>query len=182
MVGKGSKWLWGCSIALLLMLAIGVVALFGIRWYVARMVEKDMTPEEIVRMERFFNEPVEIPKTWQEVEPYPDELIEAAMELRNQWKPMEEFPQWFDSSSGPLYKLRQGQALTSEEWDEIGQMVENYEDFLPAVTKFVNLPGYELQAFSGEDAADKLFIVVPNFLLIQRVTKLFCLQAHYLAH
>jgi len=182
MAEKGSKWLWGCSIALLLLLAIVVLTLFGIRWYVARMVEADMTPEEIAQMERFFNEPVEIPKAWQEVEPYPDELTEAAINLQNRWEPMGEFPQWFDSSSGPLYKLRQGQALTSEEWDEMGQMVEYYEDFLPAVTKFVNLPGYELQAFSGKDAADKLFIVVPNFLLIQRVTKLFCLQAYSLAH
>ncbi len=182
MAEKRSKWLWGFSMTLLILVAIVAITIIGIHWYVGWLAEKDMSPEEITAMERFFNEPLEIPKAWQEVEPYPEELIEAAMDLRNRWEPMDEFPQWFNSWNGPVDKLQQGRALTPEEWEEIGRIVEFYQDFLPVVAKFVNLPRYELQAFSGEDAADNLFLVVPDFVMIQRVTKLLCLQANHQAH
>ncbi len=183
MAEKSSKWLWGCCIILLIMVAIVVLAIFGIRWYVGRMVEKDMTPEEIAQMERFFNEPVEIPKAWQEVEPYPDELIEAAMDLHNRWEPMGEFPEWFDSWNGPMDKLQRGHALTPEEWEEIKHVVEFYEDFLPVVAKFVDSPGYQLQSFpkrAPTEGFDDLHL--PDFLMVQRIVKVLCLQAYHQAH
>jgi hypothetical protein len=45
------------------------------------------SPEGAARLEAFFNDPITLPKEWQEVKPFPPDLVEAAESLRNEfWK------------------------------------------------------------------------------------------------
>ena len=115
---KGSfRWLRCCSIFFLVGVLLIIATILGVRWYFNRLIYKDMSPEEIAEMDRFFEEPIGIPEAWQQVEPYSFELIEAAENVRTQWEGLSEPPalvrEWLDSKSPP-----------TDEWETIEQSIK----------------------------------------------------------
>lgn len=177
---KGSfKWLRCCSIVFLIFVLLIVATILGARWYFNQLIHKDMSPEEIAEMERFFEEPIGIPEAWQEVEPFSFELVEAAENVRAKWNALGEPPALLDEDWSAIRdQLRAGKPLSPNQWEAIGQVVETYEDYMAAVTELVNLPEYELQAFPPEEPDD----YKPDFLMMQQTAKLLCLQAYAQGH
>jgi hypothetical protein len=158
-----------CASLLVILVLLYCVGLFVARSYVRR----DMTDEEIAAMERYFDEPVEIPEAWREVEPFPRAVIEAGDRLRNDWSFLAEAENW-ERWGTQVDKLQTGRPMEDEDWTVVEQVVTEHEGVRKAIAELLSATGYELQAFPGSSPdAD-----IPNFLLATLLAKEMALATH----
>ena len=174
---KTLKWLRGCGITLLVLFILLAAGLLVSRYLFRQYMLKRVTPAEYTEMVRFFEEPVELPAEWQQVDPFPEEVLRRSESLYKQWSHLSK-----DKALDSIYRdcfdsLRQGKKLTEDEWKKIEIFFNTNQGFSDDLAGLVATEGYELEAFPSPSPG----IDLPDFLFAQISAKFLCLEAHWLA-
>lgn len=144
------KYLKWFLIVLAVLGVLLVAAVWGLRYYVRR----GMTAAEIAEMDRFFSEPVEIPEEWSKVEPFPEDVVLAAERLRTLCTEpggAQAARSWRET----LERLGRGEDLEPGEREEIEETLQSRGEYFEALIVLASLPGYEMDAFPGNDDEDR---------------------------
>jgi len=156
-------------------LVLGAIAvLYSVGFYaVLAYTRRGMSAEEIAAMDRYFHKPVEIPEQWREVEPFPDELVEAGRRFMDDWGSAAESASYekLDAFFWPLFR---GKAHPPEEWEELEAFLADYRGYRSDLTALVSRDDYEMDAFPGDYG--------PNLLMIHIAAEHLCLESYFLAH
>ena len=158
------------------MVVLTLLIFIGFRVVRNRFVTGRMTPEEKKRMERFFNEPVEIPAEWQEVEPFSPELLRAAKGLAKEWTELQE-NEGLEHLDPLMQRLFEGNTLEHDEWEIVRTVLSDFETLFSEAEAFVKLPDYVLAAFPSVNDDTPAPLACPNFLFAQQLSKMFVLRA-----
>jgi len=177
MNSKGSKWLRGCGIALLILFVLLAGGILIARYLYRQYMLKQVTPAEYAEMQRFFEEPVEIPDEWRQVNPFPPELLRQSEDFYDRWIHLTR-----DKQSDSVYfdhfnSLQNGKKLNEDEWEEIERALNINQGFSDDLAALVATEGYELEAFPRSSLDKDL----PDLLLVFMSAKHLCLEAHWLA-
>jgi hypothetical protein len=169
----------GClTVYAIILLCIVLFLIFGpgvLLHFVRRAA--GMSPAARAEMDRFFEEPVRIPKEWQVVEPFPQEVLDASNRLAQRWTAIEQskgYWEWVNFYD----RLKRGDTLTDEDWAAISRILRQQQAFRQQLSALVELPGYEFEAFPGLESRYRII----DFLLVNVAVKLLCLESYDLAH
>jgi hypothetical protein len=141
-----TKWCLGCGgaafIALLLFVAVYALLILGFRKFIELGQLVPPTAEERAEMERFYDEPVEVPQAWKRVHPVPEEVERLGERICGEFPGIsrELFPERLQDLSTTI---RLGKALTDEEWEEAAGLVGEYRGFTDLVSQISAVPGFE---------------------------------------
>jgi len=132
---------------------------------------------EIAEMEAFFEEPVELPEEWRKVEPFPEDLVTAGRELRENLQTANA-EAWSERWRPVFETLQSGRTISESEWSDLRKALGEFRNVPGAAARFVEIPGYDLEAFPPTDP-DSGYIDGHSLYLAPEIL---CLNSYLLAH
>jgi len=172
----------GCFLGILI-LGLLFAAPYLVRVYVDSHIRSAVPPQVYKEVINFFEEPVELPKDWQTVSPYSEELLTAQKKFDDelsQWTGQEEalkHPEVFE-------KLNAAIEITSDDWLEAIPKIKQTESLLQRIVEFVNCDDYQLQAWPESDPNSILTnpnAAIKNTLMLQLAARIFVVRSFHFA-
>lgn len=166
----------GCVITCAVSIFLLVIACWGITTYIRNTFIKPrlIEMESELYVERFFDEPVTIPKEWQVVKPFPEDLLALCAKFKLEWGPLlQNFKA--EGYNELLTRIQNGDPIVDKEWSGIESYLDKTDKLASDFAAILNHPDYEMEAF--EDSYTSQW---QDMLIFQRCADWHLLQSEVL--